>query len=163
MRPVVSAPCAVVLSAIAGLVTASAAYAQAPAAPSASTAPAPPAYSSSFARDARVFELRTYYANPGKLEALNTRFREHTNALFQKHGMTLVAYWMPVAPPAEGTGGTLIYVLAYPSVDAREAAWKAFGSDPDWIAARDASEKDGKLVAKVDSVLMAPTDYSPLK
>jgi hypothetical protein len=130
----------------------------------AATAPSSPAsYSPSFARGSRVFELRTYYANPGKLEALNTRFREHTNALFQKHGMTLVAYWMPVTPPAEGTGGTLIYVLAYPSVEAREAAWKAFGADPEWVAARDASEKDGKLVAKVDSVLMQATDYSPIK
>jgi hypothetical protein len=120
-------------------------------------------YSPSFAKDTRTFELRTYHANPGKLEALNTRFREHTNALFEKHGMTLVAYWMPVTPPAEGEGGTLIYVLAYPSVAAREAAWKAFGSDPDWIAARDASETNGKLVAKVESVLMQATDYSPLK
>lgn len=126
-------------------------------APAASTSP-------SFAKDSRTFELRTYYANPGKLEALNTRFREHTNALFQKHGMTLVAYWMPVAAaPAEGTGGTLIYVLAYPSVEAREAAWKAFGADPEWIKARDESERDGKLVAKVDSVVMKATDYSPMK
>jgi hypothetical protein len=130
---------------------------------SAAAAPSPASYSPSFAKGSRVFELRTYYANPGKLEALNTRFREHTNGLFEKHGMTLVAYWMPVAPPIEGTGGTLIYVLAYPSVEAREAAWKAFGADPDWIAARDASEKDGKLVAKVDSVLMQATDYSPIK
>jgi hypothetical protein len=120
-------------------------------------------YSTSFAADSRAFELRTYYANPGKLEALNARFREHTNALFRKHGMTIVAFWMPIAPPADGAGGTLIYVLAYPSTEAREAAWKAFGSDPEWVAARDASERDGKLVAKVDSVMMRATDYSPMK
>ena len=120
-------------------------------------------YSTSFASDSRCFELRTYYANPGKLEALNTRFREHTNELFKKHGMTIIAFWMPVTPPAEGAGGTLIYVLAYPSVEAREAAWKAFGDDPDWKAARDASEVNGKLVAKVDSVIMKATDYSPMK
>ena len=151
MRPIVMLACALFSTSISlpGL-------AQSP-------TPAPAAYSPSFAKASRVFELRTYYANPGKLEALNTRFREHTNGLFEKHGMTLVAYWMPVAPPIEGTGGTLIYVLAYPSVEAREAAWKAFGADPDWIAARDASEKDGKLVAKVDSVLMQATDYSPIK
>ena len=133
------------------------------ASPGAGTAEATTPYSASFAPDSRVFELRTYHANPGKLDALNARFREHTNALFEKHGMTLVAYWMPVAPPTDGSGGTLIYVLAYPSVEARDAAWKAFGADPDWIAARDASEKDGKLVAKVDSVLMQATDYSPIK
>jgi hypothetical protein len=129
-----------------------------------SPAQAPPApYSASFAKATRTFELRTYCAHPGKLDALNARFREHTNALFQKHGMTLVAYWMPVTPPAEGSGGTLIYVLAYPSVEAREAAWKAFGADPEWARVREASERDGKLVAKVDSVIMQATDYSPMK
>jgi hypothetical protein len=133
------------------------AYAQAP-------APAgPAAYSPSFAQETRTFELRTYYANPGKLEALNARFRQHTNKLFQKHGMTLVAYWMPVTPPAEGTGGTLIYVLAFPSVEAREAAWKAFGADPEWTKVRDESERDGKLLAKIESVIMKATDYSPMK
>jgi hypothetical protein len=103
------------------------------------TAPPPSSYSNSFAPESRVFELRTYHANPGKLDALNARFRQHTNALFEKHGMTLVAYWMPVAPPTDGSGGTLIYVLAYPSVEARDAAWKSFNADPVWIAARAAS------------------------
>jgi hypothetical protein len=120
-------------------------------------------YSDSFAQDSRVFELRTYHANPGKLDALNARFREHTNALFEKHGMTLVAYWRPVAPPTDGSGGTLIYVLAYPSVEARDAAWKAFTADPEWIAVRDASEREGKLLSKIDSVLMKATDYSKIK
>jgi hypothetical protein len=156
MRPIPFSLCAL-------LSTATIAFAQAPASPASSASPAAAAYSPSFAKGSRVFELRTYYANPGKLEALNTRFREHTNTLFQKHGMTLVAYWMPVTPPAEGTGGTLIYVLAYPTLEAREAAWKAFGSDPDWVSARDASERDGKLLAKIDSVLMKATDYSPMK
>ena len=120
-------------------------------------------YSDSFAQDSRVFELRTYHANPGKLDALNARFREHTNALFEKHGMTLVAYWMPIAPPTDGSGGTLIYVLAYPSVEARDAAWKAFNADPEWISVRDASEREGKLLSKIDSVLMKATDYSKIK
>jgi hypothetical protein len=70
---------------------------------------------------------------------------------------------MPVAPPTDGSGGTLIYVLAYPSVEARDAAWKSFNADPVWIAAREASERDGKLVSKVDSVLMKATDYSKIK
>jgi hypothetical protein len=131
--------------------------------PANSPAPAATPYSNSFAPDSRTFELRTYHANPGKLDALNARFRQHTNGLFEKHGMTLVAYWMPVAAPADGSGGTLIYVLAYPSVEARDAAWKAFNADPEWIAARTESERDGKLVSKVDSVLMKATDYSKIK
>lgn len=135
--------------------------AQGPSAPTPAPAIAP--YSNSFAPDSRVFELRTYHLNPGKLDDLNKRFREHTNRLFEKHGMTLVAYWMPITPPDDGSGGTLIYVLAYPSVDAREAAWKGFGADPEWIAARTESERNGKLVTKVDSVLMKATDYSKIK
>lgn len=118
--------------------------------------------SPSIAKDSRVFELRTYYTPPGKLEDLHKRFREHTIGLFKKHGMTIVGFWAPTSPP-EAAANTLTYVLAYPSAEAREASWKAFLSDPAWIAARDASEKNGKIVAKIDSIMMKATDYSDLK
>ncbi|HEY2155327.1 MAG TPA: NIPSNAP family protein [Isosphaeraceae bacterium] len=106
----------------------------------------------------RLFEMRTYYTHPGRLDALNARFRDHTNKLFVKHGMELVGYWTP-----QGKPDTLVYILAYPSREAREASWKAFNADPDWKAAREASEKDGKIVDKVESVFLDPTDYSPIK
>lgn len=109
----------------------------------------------------RVFELRTYHASPGKLDALNARFRNHTNKLFVKHGMELIAYWVP----AEGNAAqnTLIYVLAFPSKEARDKSFKEFGADPEWQRVKTETEKDGKLVEKVDSVIMRPTDYSPMK
>jgi hypothetical protein len=106
----------------------------------------------------RLFEMRTYYTLPGRLDALNARFREHTNKLFVKHGMELVGYWTP-----QGKDNTLVYILAYPNRVAREASWKAFQADPEWKAAREASEKDGKIVDKVESVFLDPTDYSPIK
>ena len=109
----------------------------------------------------RFFEMRTYYAAEGKLDALHARFRNHTNKLFVKHGMTLVGYWTPTDGPE--SKNTLVYILAYPSREARDASWKAFAADPDWKAAKDASEKDGKLVDKVESKFLAPTDYSPIK
>jgi hypothetical protein len=111
---------------------------------------------------ARFFEMRTYVASPGKIEALHARFRTHTNKLFVKHGMQLVGYWMPTN--GENAERTLVYILAYPSQEAREASWKAFGNDPDWKQAKAESEKDGvKLAEKVTSVFMTPTDYSPLR
>jgi hypothetical protein len=116
----------------------------------------------SLASDSRCFELRTYTAAPGKLEALHARFRDHTNALFVKHGMTVVGYWVP-SDADKGAANTLVYLLAYPDRAAREKAWSAFGSDPDWNAARKASEVDGKLTEKVESVFLTATDYSPLK
>ena len=106
----------------------------------------------------RYFEMRTYHANPGKMDALNKRFREHTNRLFVKHGIDLVGYWEPVDQK-----DTLIYILAYPNKEARDTSWKAFQSDPDWVKAKAESEKDGVLVNKVDQVFMTPTDYSPIK
>ena len=113
------------------------------------------------AADERFFELRIYHANPGKLDALNARFRDHTNKIFVKHGMELIGYWTPAdAPESENT---LVYILAYPSREAREASWKAFQNDPDWKTARAESEKDGRLVGKVESKFLNPTDYSPLK
>lgn len=110
---------------------------------------------------ARLFELRTYVANPGKIEALHARFRDHACRLFVKHGMELVGFWTPT----EGADAdrTLTYLLAYPSREARDAAWKAFRADPEWVKAKAESEKDGVLVAKATETFLAPTDYSPLR
>jgi hypothetical protein len=110
----------------------------------------------------RVFELRTYYATPGKMEALNRRFREHTCRLFQKHGMTIVGFWMPYDP--KEAEAKLVYLLAYPSKEAAEKSWNEFRDDPEWKAARAESERDGSLLARSpESLFLNPTDYSPLK
>ncbi len=109
----------------------------------------------------RVFELRTYTTHAGKLDALHSRFRDHTNALFVKHGMSLIGYWTPAEGPE--AKNTLVYILAYPSREAREASWKAFRDDPAWKSAYEASIKDGKLVEKVESKFLDPTDYSPIQ
>lgn len=109
------------------------------------------------APDARLYELRTYHAAPGKLDALLTRFRDHTCGLFRKHGMTQLGYWVPVENP----GNLLVYLLAYPDRAARDAAWGGFLADPEWKKAQAASELDGKLVAKVDEWFLAATDFSP--
>ncbi|MFO0876566.1 MAG: NIPSNAP family protein [Gemmataceae bacterium] len=111
--------------------------------------------------DTRVFEMRVYYAAPGKMKALHARFRDHTCKLFKKHGMTLVGFWSPTDPADAEV--KMIYVLAYPSKEAADKSWKGFREDPDWIKARNESEKDGKLVEKIESVYMNPTDYSPLQ
>jgi hypothetical protein len=111
--------------------------------------------------DTRVFELRTYYAAPGKMEALHARFRDHTCKLFEKHGMTLIGFWSP--RDAKEAEKKMVYLLAFPSRKAADKSWKAFREDPAWKAAREASEKDGKLVDKVESIYLNPTDYSPLK
>jgi hypothetical protein len=107
--------------------------------------------------DSRCYELRVYYANEGKLDALNARFRDHTCKLFEKHGMTNIGYWMPLENPDR----KLYYILSYPSREAREKSWKAFLADPDWKKAAAASEKNGKLVAKMESTFLHATDYSP--
>ena len=109
----------------------------------------------------RCFEMRTYTANPGKLEALHKRFRDHTNALFVKHGITLIGYWTPT--DGDAATNTLVYILAYPSRAAREESWKAFQADPEWKDAKAASEANGVLVGNVVSVFLKPTDYSPIK
>jgi hypothetical protein len=111
--------------------------------------------------DTRVFEMRTYYAAPGKMDALHARFRDHTCKLFIKHGMTLIGFWSPTDP--KEAQQKMVYILAFPSKEAAEKSWKAFQNDPDWKAAKAASEKDGKLVDNVESVFLNPTDYSPVK
>jgi hypothetical protein len=110
----------------------------------------------------RVFELRTYTASPGKLDALNARFRDHTIALFKKHGMKVVGFWEPLDKEA-GAGEKLVYMLSHQSRAAAEASWKAFRDDPEWVKVKADSEKGGPLTSKIESVFMAGTDYSPLK
>lgn len=107
----------------------------------------------------RVFEIRTYYANEGKLDALLARFRDHTVTLFKKHGMTNVGYWVP----ADNKENKLVYMLAFPSREARDKAFKAFGADPDWQKARKESTKDGRLVKKIVTEFLAGTDFSKIK
>ena len=104
--------------------------------------------------------MRIYTANDGKLDALHARFRNHTNQICVRHGMSLIGYWTPTEGPEKEN--TLIYILAYPSMAAREKAWAAFRDDPDWQKAKAESEKGGVLVKKVDSKFMTATDYSPL-
>ena len=81
-----------------------------------------------------------------------------TRCSFEKHGMTNIGYWVPVDKP-----NTLIYILSYPSKEAREKSWADFQKDSDWVKARTASEANGKIVEKVDQVFMNPTDFSKLK
>ena len=109
----------------------------------------------------RVFEVRTYTAEPGKLDALHARFREHTDSIFKKHGMTSVGYFAPTDDPL--SKNTLIYILAFPSRDAATKSWAEFRNDPEWQKVQKESEAHGKLVTKVDSVFTNPTDYSPMK
>jgi hypothetical protein len=109
----------------------------------------------------KVYELRTYYTLPGKLANLQTRFRDHTLALFEKHGMTNIGYWVPQDEPARSN--TLIYIVAHDSREQAKKNWAAFSADPAWVKARTASEVDGKIVEKVTSVYMDATDYSKIK
>lgn len=104
----------------------------------------------------RLLELRTYHAAPGKLDALLGRFRNHTLQLFQTHGMRSIGYWVPV----DNKDNLLVFLLAYPDEQAREASWKAFAEDPEWKKAVAETEAGGKLVDKVDQMFLTPTDFS---
>jgi hypothetical protein len=116
---------------------------------------------SSQAQSSRVYELRVYHALPGRLPALQARFRDHTLSIFKKHGMVSVGYWTPQDSPA--SDNTLIYILAHDNRDVAKKHWAEFGADPEWQQVAKASEADGKIVEKVDSTFMVPSDYSPMK
>jgi hypothetical protein len=108
--------------------------------------------------DTRLFEMRVYYAKPGKLDALNARFRDHTLKLFAKHGMTSLGYFVPI----NNMENKLVYFLAFADRAAHDAAWKAFGADPDWKAAAKESEKDGKLIDHISNTFLTATEFSAL-
>ena len=110
---------------------------------------------------ARVFEIRTYTTSQ-KMERLKALFREHSLALFKKHGFEVVGFWVPQDPPR--SENTFIYMLAFPDRETAKAKWDAFHSDPEWLKVRAEFEaKYGKIVDKVDSQFVSPVDFSPLK
>ena len=109
----------------------------------------------------RVFELRTYTCNEGKLPDLLKRFREHTVEIFKRHGIESIGYWVPQDPEKSKT--TLIYIIAHPSREAATKNWQEFGADPEWKKVNAESNTNGRIVAKIDSVFMDAADFSKLK
>ena len=110
-------------------------------------------------KQGRLYEMRVYYAEPGKLDGLVARFRNHTTKLFAKHGMANEGYWLPI----DNKENKLVYVLSYPNRAAREKSWQAFMNDADWKKAAADSEKDGKLITKIDNFYLKTIDFSPKK
>jgi hypothetical protein len=113
------------------------------------------------AQDSQVFELRVYHTLPGRLQALESRFRDHTVTIFNRHHITSIGYWVPQDSPQKES--TLIYIVAHPSRDAAKKNWAEFVADPEWQQVSKASEADGKIVEKIDSTFMDPTDFSQIK
>jgi hypothetical protein len=149
--PILAAAFAIVLTG--GSATA---YAQGRGAPAPTPTCGPNVPMKNVARDSRCFELRTYTVGEGSgnIDVLHARFRDHTNALFKKHGMTIVGFWQPVTKPDQ-----LIYILAYKDAAARDASWAAFQADPEWVKVR----TEMAVNVKVDNVFMSATDYGPVK
>lgn len=109
----------------------------------------------------RIYELRTYTTNEGKLDDLHARFSNHTNGLFVRHGITLIGYWTHAE--GDAADNTLVYLIAHEDSDSAKASWRAFGSDEEWRKAYADSRKDGALVNHIESLYLIPTDYSPLR
>jgi hypothetical protein len=152
-QPNYARKCALVLAFALACTAPTAAIADEPASTSAAPATAAP--------QERFFELRIYTAAPGKLDALNKRFRDHTLKFFEKHGIESIGYWTA----ADDSGvGKLYYIVAYPDQASREKSLiNGVAKDPGFLAVVAESEKDGKLVEKTESVLLKPTDYSAIK
>ena len=113
------------------------------------------------AQGEKIFEMRTYTAHPGRLDALNARFRNHTTRIFEKHGMTNIGYWTPQEAPL--SDDTLVYILSHDSRDAAQASWDAFRADPEWSRVSEESQRDGRIVQGVDVLWLEATDYSMIK
>ncbi|MEA5458098.1 NIPSNAP family protein [Arcicella sp. LKC2W] len=106
----------------------------------------------------RLYELRTYYASEGKMQDLMNRFQQHTLKFFYTYNMRLEGFWLPLG---ENKENKLVYLLSYPSREARDKSWKEFMKDKDWVAVMKNSAINGEIVAKVESIFLKTTDFSP--
>ena len=113
------------------------------------------------AADARVFEIRTYTTSQ-EMDVLTALFRDHTLALFKKHGLEVIGFWVPEDAPL--SENTLIYMLAFPDRGTAKARWEAFRNDPEWLKVRaDFEAEHGKIVDEIESLFVSPVDFSPMK
>jgi hypothetical protein len=112
-------------------------------------------------RPSGVFQLRTYHLLPGRLDAIQARFRDHTQALFEKQGLSNYPYWVTVEK--EGVQSKLVYFIGHQNKEEFNAAFGRFVADPEWIRVRDASEVSGKIVEKIDSHFYTALPFSPMK
>jgi hypothetical protein len=107
-----------------------------------------------------IYESRVYTALPGRMPALLNRFEKVTLGFWEKYGIRQVGFFTTAIGP---NSLDLTYLLAWESLAEREQKWGAFQSDPEWIAARTASEADGQIVANIASAILTPTTFSALK
>ena len=112
-------------------------------------------------RPSGIFQLRTYHLLPGRLDAIQARFRDHTQALFEKQGLSNYPYWITVEK--DGAQPKLVYLIGHLTKDEFNAAFGRFVADPEWIRVRDASEVSGKIVEKIDSHFYTALPFSPMK
>jgi hypothetical protein len=108
-----------------------------------------------------VYELRLYHVNESKMEALRDRFGNHTDAIFKRHNMKSVGYWLPEDAP--GSQNLFIYILEHPGRQEAEKNWASFQADPEWQKVKAESEKNGPLVNQIDRYFMDPTSFSALQ
>lgn len=107
-----------------------------------------------------IYEWREYRTAPGKMPQLKERFRSTTLKFFEKHGIEVVGFW---EAELGGDTASLYYLLQWPDLATREKVWGAFQQDPQWQEARAASEKDGPLLQGIHTMILKPTDFSPMK
>lgn len=107
-----------------------------------------------------LLEMCVYRCAPGRLPALLNRFRTATLGLFENHGFEPVGFF---TTKIGRSAQELTYLLRWQSLAERERCWAAFHADPDWIAARTASEQDGWIVANASNQILEPTDFSPMR
>jgi hypothetical protein len=107
-----------------------------------------------------IHELRIYHCVPGRLPALLKRFETITLGIWQRHGIQQAGFWTTLIGP---NNQALYYLLQWESLAERERKWNAFLADPEWIAKRGETEKDGPIVDRVENIMLTPTDFSSVK
>jgi NIPSNAP len=107
-----------------------------------------------------IYELRVYHCVPGRLPALVKRFETITLGLWARHGIRQAGFWTVVVGESNQD---LFYLLQWESLAERERKWTAFMSDPEWIAKRAETERDGAIVSSISNTLLQPTAFSSVK
>jgi hypothetical protein len=107
-----------------------------------------------------IYEMRVYHCVPGRLPALLKRFETITLAIWQRHGIRQAGFWTVLVGESNQD---LVYLLAWESMAERERVWTGFMNDPEWIAKRAETERDGQIVASITNSFLQPTSFSAVR
>ena len=107
-----------------------------------------------------IQQLRIYEIFDHNKAAFHERFRDHAMRIMKRYGFDFVSLW----EAKSDRGTSFVYLLAWPDLSTKEAAWRGFMADEEWKEIKRVTKaQHGDLVGEIEDRLLTPTAYAPVQ